>query len=113
MVYDPCIAYDYLQGAVSVVPFVQSHEDLFPLDNLDDLADLDDTCGFSGFREEYLTYPPTKVMPAVNDLPGRKKLECIDVYDTVFEDIQTKNPCFDIYHVAITCPVLWDVLGCK
>lgn len=113
MVYDPCIAYDYLQGAISVVPFVQNHVDLFPLDNLADLATLDDSCGFSDFRAEYLTYPPTSVMPAISDLPGRKKVNCIDLYESIFESIQTKNPCFDIYNVAITCPVLWDVLGCE
>lgn len=113
MVYDPCIAYDYLQGAVSVVPFVQNHVDLFPLDNLDDLATLDDTCGFSAFREEYLAFPPPGLMPNINELPGRLKPSCIELYDSVYESIQTKNPCFDIYQVAITCPVLWDVLGCE
>ncbi|CAN8096292.1 unnamed protein product [Discula destructiva] len=111
MVYDPCIAYDYLQGAVSVVPFVQNNVNLFPLDNLDDLASLDDSCGFSAFREEYLTFPPPGHMPDISDLPGRKKIGCIDLYESIFEDIQEKNPCFDIYQVAITCPVLWDVLG--
>lgn len=113
MVYDPCIAYDYLQGAISVVPFVQNHVDLFPLDNLDDLATLDDTCGFAAFREEYLTFPPPGLMPDISDLPGRKKPQCIELYESVYEDITVKNPCFDIYQVAITCPVLWDVLGCK
>lgn len=113
MVYDPCIAYDYLQGAVSAVPFVQTHESLFPLDNLDDLVSLDESCGFSDFREEFLTYPPTSVMPAINELPGRKKPNCITLFDSIYSGIQTKNPCFDIYNVAITCPVLWDVLGCE
>ncbi|PSR75466.1 Alpha/Beta hydrolase protein [Coniella lustricola] len=111
MVYDPCIAYDYLQGAVSVVPFVQNHVDLFPVQNLDDLVSLDETCGYSAFREEYLTYPPPGAMPDLSDLPGRKNPECLALYESVYENVQTYNPCFDIYNVAIQCPVLWDVLG--
>lgn len=111
MVYDPCIAYDYLQASVSVVPFVQNNVNLFPLDNLAELATLDDSCGFSDFRAEYLTFPPPGPMPDLDDLPGRKKPQCLAVYESVYEAITVKNPCFDIYQVAITCPLLWDVLG--
>lgn len=102
------------------MPCLQSHSctdawsvDLFPLQNLDSLVALDETCGFSAFREEYLTYPPPGAMPDLSDLPGRKNPECLAVYESVYEGIQTYNPCFDIYNIAIGCPVLWDVLGCE
>lgn len=87
--------------------------DLFPLDNMASLVSLDESCGFSDFRDTYLTFPPPGPMPDSSDLPGRKKAQCIALYEEVYEEITTKNPCFDIYQVAITCPVLWDVLGCK
>lgn len=113
MIYDPLIGHDYLQGSVSVVPFVQRHRALFPLDNLDELASLDESCGFSDFRKEYLTFPPPGPMPDVSDLPGKNNTQCTDLYDNVYFAILDKNPCFDIYHVATTCPLLWDVLGCE
>ena len=34
-----------------------------------------------------------------------------DVFDMVFNAASDVNPCFDIYQVATTCPLLWDVLG--
>lgn len=132
MVYDPCIAYDYLQASVTVVPFIQENSstylvsdisgqhqadfylvDLFPLDNIASLESLDESCGFADFRDTYLSFPPPQEMPAFSDLPGRKEAQCLALYEEVYEGIQNKNPCFDIYQVAITCPLLWDVLGCK
>lgn len=113
MVYDPCIAYDYLQAAVTVAPFVEANVNMFPLDNLDEIASLDDSCGFSDFRDEYLTFPPPGPMPDIDNLPGRKKANCIALYESVYEGIMNKNPCFDIYEVGTICSVLWDVLGCE
>lgn len=52
-------------------------------------------------------------MPGPDDLPGKGNLSCTGLYDNVYNGITLKNPCFDIYQVATTCPVLWDVLGCK
>lgn len=86
---------------------------MFPFTDIDGLIEQDQSCGYAAFREEYLTFPPTSVMPDINDLPGRKKLACLSLYESVYEEIQNYNPCFDIYNVAITCPVLWDVLGCR
>lgn len=77
------------------------------------LESLDESCGFADFRDTYLSFPPPGEMPALSELPGRSKAQCLALYEEVYEEIQNKNPCFDIYQVAITCPVLWDVLGCK
>lgn len=88
---------------------------LFPLDT-DDLAKyhaLDSECGYADFRDKYFTYPPPGLLPGPDDLPGKGNLSCLGLYDTINNGILAKNPCFDIYQVATTCPVLWDVLGCK
>lgn len=113
MIYDPSIAYDFLQGSMTVMPFVDSNEVLFPLDTnaLATYHALDTDCGYADFRDKYLSYPPPGVMPGPNDLPGKGNLTCTGLYDKVYNGITAKNPCFDIYQVATTCPVLWDVLG--
>lgn len=132
MLYDPSIAYSYLQASVTVVPFVLenssklptrllsittlttiSHPDVFPLDSLANLASLDASCGFSDFRDTYMTFPPPGPMPDLNNLPGRKNFQCLALFEEIYMEISTKNPCFDIYEVTATCPVLWDVMGCE
>ncbi|KUI65213.1 Serine-type carboxypeptidase F [Cytospora mali] len=113
MVYDPSIAYDFLQGSVTAVPFIDSNAAVFPL-NTDTLATyhaLDTECGYADFREKYLSFPPPGALPGPDDLPGRGNVTCTTLYDKIYDAINEKNPCFDIYQVATTCPVLWDVLG--
>ncbi|KAH0135176.1 alpha/beta-hydrolase, partial [Aureobasidium melanogenum] len=34
-----------------------------------------------------------------------------ELWNDIFAAVSLVNPCFDIYQVATTCPVLWDVLG--
>ncbi|KAI4120376.1 MAG: hypothetical protein LQ347_007106, partial [Umbilicaria vellea] len=34
-----------------------------------------------------------------------------DLWDAIYYAASEINPCFDIYQVATTCPLLWDVLG--
>lgn len=58
-------------------------------------------------------YPPTDVLPAPEALPGVNNASCYNIYNDVFDAVTLVNPCFDIYQVATTCPVLWDVLGCE
>ena len=88
---------------------------LFPLDSdtLESYRTRDVDCGYAAFRDEYLTYPPPGPLPGPDDLPGKGNVSCTAIYDEVYEAITVKNPCFDIYQVATTCPLLWDVLGCK
>lgn len=74
---------------------------------------LDEECGYASFRQEYLAFPPTASLPAPEDLPGVDNATCVGIYYDVFDAVSLTNPCFDIYQVATTCPVLWDVMGCK
>ena len=68
-----------------------------------------DSCGYTAFLNDYLVYPPAGPLPnppLSNDTTG----EC-DVWDAIFSAESLINPCFDIYQIATTCPLLWDVLG--
>ena len=63
-------------------------------------------------------YPPAGPQPPPDQLPGldsngTSRPECDNIYWDAFEAALLINPCFDIYQVATTCPMLWDVLGCK
>ncbi|KAJ4415284.1 hypothetical protein N0V82_007446 [Gnomoniopsis sp. IMI 355080] len=113
MVYDPSIAYDDLQAEITTLPFVEAWSNLFALNDtfLADIRARDASCGYADFREKYLQYPPTAFLPSYEDLPGINNESCYGIYNDVFNAVSLINPCFDIYQVATTCPVLWDVLG--
>lgn len=78
---------------------------------LADIRARDTDCGYAAFREQYLAFPPTAFLPAPKDLPGVGNQSCVNIYNDVFAAVSLTNPCFDIYQVATTCPLLWDVLG--
>lgn len=80
---------------------------------MEDIRTRDTECGYADFREKYLAFPPTASLPAYEDLPNINNRTCFNIYNDVFDAVSLVNPCFDIYQVATTCPVLWDVLGCE
>lgn len=66
-----------------------------------------DSCGYTDFLNTYLTFPPPGPLP---DPPNASAPGC-DVWTDIYYAVSRINPCFDIYQVATTCPLLWDVLG--
>lgn len=54
-----------------------------------------------------LVYPPKGPLPSLPNTP----VEGCDVWDDIHNAVSLINPCFDIYQIATTCPLLWDVLG--
>lgn len=118
MIYDPVITYDIIQDQYPAVPFVDYWSGLFPFNDTfkETIHSMADSCGYTDFNEKYLSFPPPGPMPAKKDLPGMDRLglavtaDC-DVFDLIYNEIFNLNPCWDIYQVATTCPVLWDVLG--
>ncbi|KAK7721836.1 hypothetical protein SLS64_000987 [Diaporthe eres] len=113
MIYDPSIAYDDLQSGVTVVPFVESAAAVFPFNNTfwADIRARDAACGYADFRNEFLSFPPPSLLPGPDDLPGNNNDSCQALYGDIFDAVSAVNPCFDIYAVQTTCPLLWDVLG--
>lgn len=110
IIYDPSISAGQLSGDITAVPFVDKHRNLFPFNAsyIESLHKADKSCGFAAFREKYLTYPPPGHMPS--KLPGENE-DCYGLAYEIQDAVTLLNPCFDIYQVATTCPVLWDVLG--
>lgn len=111
MIYDPSISYDVVLQDIPSVPFVDYWGPLFNLNQtfLDDIHNRSETCGYTAFMEEALTYPPKGPLttpPNANyDMPG------CTLWNDIFEAVSLVNPCFDICQVATTCPLLYDVLG--
>ena len=94
---------------VPAVAYVDHFAPLFSL-NASFTADLHkraDSCGYTSFLNECLAYPPKGPLPSLPKTP----VEGCNVWDDIYNAVSLVNPCFDIYQIATTCPLLWDVLG--
>lgn len=115
MIYDPSTSYDIIQEEIPAVEFVDYWGGLFPFNDTyrAEIHNASDACGYTDYLDKYLTFPPPGPFPS--ELPGvdtdGNLLDGCDVFDSIFSEISLINPCFDIYQVATTCPLLWDVLG--
>lgn len=94
---------------VPAVPFVDYWGGLLGLNDsfLEDIHSRADSCNYTSYMEENLVYPPKGPFP---DVPETITAEC-DIWNDIITAVSLVNPCFDIYQVATTCPLLWDVLG--
>ncbi|KAL2018344.1 hypothetical protein VTK56DRAFT_947 [Thermocarpiscus australiensis] len=115
-IYDPVITWMEVQEPIPVVQFTEYWSGLFPFNDTfrADIKAREKKCGYADWMAEYLVYPPKGHIPAT--LPGTYKNgttrdECWNLYWDILDAITLINPCFDIYQVATTCPLLWDVLG--
>ncbi|ORY68989.1 carboxypeptidase cpdS precursor [Pseudomassariella vexata] len=108
MIYDPVLMDDTLQTSYSVVPFVDYNKNLMPFNDSFSayLQEKHESCGFAEYSATYLQYPPPGPQPGVNVSD-----ECANLWYSVYSEVFSLNPCFDVYQVATTCPLLWDVLG--
>ncbi|KAK4212368.1 hypothetical protein QBC37DRAFT_195271 [Rhypophila decipiens] len=118
LIYDPVISYDEIQEPIPAVQFTEYWAGLFPFNDTfrAHLEHRDAQCGYSDFITEYLVYPPKNHAHMPHRLPGTHRngttrKECNDIFEDIFDSILWLNPCFDIYQVATTCPLLWDILG--
>ncbi|KID96271.1 serine-type carboxypeptidase, partial [Metarhizium majus ARSEF 297] len=116
MIYDPVIGVTRLQNDIVTVPFIDSNRNLFPLNDsfVKEIHRADKNCGFAALRAKHLSYPPKGRLPSV--LPGLdpktgEVLPACSLSQRVQDAVTALNPCFNIYQIATTCPLLWDVLG--
>ena len=112
LVYDPCIGqFDYIQQELPVVPFVQEHANMFNFNEtfMAELEKLHESCGYAEFIDKYLTFPPPELQPP-KFFNYTTDAKC-DLFDLVYNEAFSVNPCFDLYEVNTVCPLLWDVLG--
>ncbi|KAK8092901.1 serine carboxypeptidase [Apiospora kogelbergensis] len=108
LIYDPSIGDDLVQTSAVVVPFADYFTNLMPFNNSfsASIHEQHQSCGFADYNAKYLQYPPPGPQP-----PNSFTKECNDLFNVVFAATFSVNPCFDIYQVATTCPLLYDVLG--
>ena len=110
MIYDPSVAEDVILEDIPAVPFIDRWSGLFNF-NESYMADIHaraDACGYTSYIEEHLTFPPKGKFPTP---ANSSKTEGCNIWEDTFEQVMYTNPCFDVYQVATTCPLLWDVLG--
>lgn len=108
MIYDPSINADSITEQVPTAAFVDYWGGLFPFNDTikQQIRDMDDKCGYTAYMNKHLTFPPKGKFPD----PHPTTDDC-DIFDFVYSAIFDVNPCFDIYQVATTCPILWDING--
>ncbi|KAJ5921350.1 hypothetical protein N7466_009676 [Penicillium verhagenii] len=112
LAYDPCIGqFDWVQQEAPSVPLVQNNANLFGFNDtfMAELDKLHKQCGYADYIEKYLTFPPpehqpTKIFNYTTDS------DC-DLFDLIYEEAFSVNPCFDLYEITTMCPLLWDVLA--
>lgn len=108
MIYDPSINTDQMLEQVPAPAFTKYWSGLFPFNDTvkAEISRMDEQCGYTAYLNKHLTFPPKGKFP---DPPAYSD-DC-DVFSYIFNAALDVNPCFDIYQVATTCPLLYDVLG--
>ncbi|KAI1609051.1 carboxypeptidase D [Exophiala viscosa] len=111
MIYDPSLSYDVVQEQIPTAAFVDYWSNLLDLNETftAQLHNMSNVCGYDTFLDEALTFPPKGPLPTPPNVDLSD--DSCDTFDLTFNAISEVNPCFDIYQVATTCPLLWDVLG--
>ena len=117
LIYDPSISAGALSEDITAVPFVDHHRNLFPFNDsyVDHIHHVDKKCGYAALRHKHLTYPPSgnlpRTLPGIDPKTGEALPGCDTLWNDILNAVSELNPCFDLYQVATTCPLLWDVLG--
>jgi len=112
MIYDPSINSNAVMNSIPAYRMMEDFDLAFNLNETykQELKKQADTCGYNSFQDEYLTYPPkASPLPSPPQLNGPTS-EC-DVFNHIFDAALLVNPCWDVYQLFTTCPLLWDVLG--
>ena len=111
MIYDPSLSYDVVQEQIPTVPFLDYWAPLINLNDsfMEQAHKTADACGYTQFLEEALVFPPKGPLPTPPNVNNDN--DTCDLFDMAQAAMTLANPCYDVYQVATTCPLLWDVLG--
>ncbi|KAJ6256494.1 hypothetical protein Dda_8356 [Drechslerella dactyloides] len=107
MMYDPSIDDDVIMQRAPAVSYLLRNKEIFNLPD-EKVAAFEKSAADCGLPELYaagLTYPPAGPIKKPTQSCGN------DIWEDIFEAAIATNPCFNIYHITDTCPLLWDVLG--
>jgi carboxypeptidase D len=93
------ISWDVVQSQIPAVDFVLAYKNVFSLPNatLTSLIATAQQCGYTGYMDKYVTYPPKGLLP----LPGKstENDKGCDVWDTIFNAALEVNPAFNMYRI--------------
>ncbi|KAJ5575360.1 hypothetical protein N7450_009259 [Penicillium hetheringtonii] len=105
MLYDPTLASNDVERELFAYQTYETWSKLFSFNHTfaETIRDKAQSCGATDFIDKHLTFPPPGPMPPA-------PANC-DLYMTIGNNAFIPNPCWDPYHLANTCPNLWDVLG--
>lgn len=109
--YDATIGqYQYDQFQVPAYDFARAHNDILNLNEtvMEDLAALNQQCGYTKWTEHYLQFPPPEHQPPVIFNPILSH-EC-NTQQKVILSAYDMNPCFSFYNIIQQCPAPTDVL---
>ena len=111
LVYDPCIGSYPYQNDIYVYPFVEQNNIVLNLNSSyrANLGDLDESCGYAAFREQYMSFPPNGSQPPLYENCTANPDCC--TWESVYDAAYDPNPCFNVYEIGLQCPLLGDVLG--
>lgn len=109
-----------VQSEVVTETFVEQNYNLMPFDDRfrSQLHNTSVHCGYRDYIKKYYAYPPAGKQPSL--LPWQVKLPngtvsykegCGELWDTVYKQARTDNPCFNIYNILDKCPEVYDPLG--
>ncbi|KAI9755281.1 MAG: hypothetical protein M4579_004346 [Chaenotheca gracillima] len=109
MIYDPSTSTDTVQEQIPAVAYVDYFAPLFAFNEsfMADIHNRSEFCNYTSFLNDYLVFPPNGPLPN----PPNASVEGCDLWDDILTAALDINPCFDIYEITTTCPLLWDVLG--
>lgn len=115
MIYDPSTSNNAIQTQIPAVAFVDYWKGLHPFNDtyMAFLHNASEACGYNAFMDKYLAFPPPGPLPSKmpgTDASGRTMSGC-SLHGSIEREIMLINPCWDVYQVATTCPLLYDVLG--
>lgn len=77
------------------MPFVENNMNLFNLNDtyMATLRALDQSCGYAAFRDNYLKFPATGILPTPPSSSAQNG-SC-DLWDAVYNAVSLINPCFE------------------
>ena len=82
------------------MPYVLQQNNILNLNDsfLQQIQEIDKSCGYAAFRDQYLQFPPSGVQPPLF-FNYSANVSC-DVFDLLNQALLDVNPCFDIYEIA-------------
>ena len=66
------------------------------------LQDQADSCGYTNYMADFVTYPPAGQLPYPNNATDHRVPAGCDIWDTIYNNALLINPAFDIYRVFDT-----------